>query len=791
MSRIVLLERNEFIHSAISKALEKQSDFSKSLVLTPESADAFSLRRSLLQQRVGTLLPELLSLRNWIESNTPTQRKILNNHARELMLVEVLRDSQSIKGKGSAWQLADELLKLFDELELSGHDAESLVNNLANSESELFVDDANMVSFLWKARLEQMQAEGVTDRVQIYSEGLLNIGLCDQYDHIVIAGYDWLHQRELQWLLQAFERADVTLILSADVPLFDQISALGLPQPTRPAEPSYLDACFDKNKDILERSSQWIASGEATTESTISVFKAPSNEPEARFIDVQIRDWLHQGKQSIALVTEDRQLARRVSAILQHSGLSVHDDAGWALSTTVAAGTLERWLECIEQDFPYRALLDVLKSEFVQLPGIEQKDIYHFERDIIEHESIAARLDSYKKAINDRAKRLETINPDYPKRLLALVDAIHDAAQPLLKLAQADTHESSFGLSTCIEQLDQSLDKLGLASGYLRDTAGQRLLQELEDMRQSESQRNIQFSWMEFRSWLKRALETHNFRPARDDSPVRIMTLQQSMNGEYDAVILAGLDQAHLPKPPARLVFFNDQVKQKLGLQSANAARDRQFFQFKQLLEYCPEVVLSYSQEVDGAPQLPSPWLAKLSAFCKLTSGKAISEPNLSKLEYSAASIRLQNNQTEVAKPNQPWPAASGDLLPQHLSASSHQQLIDCPYKFFSAYLLSLKAPEEIIDQMTNRDFGNRAHLCLQAFHSDVHGLPGPFKETIQNENREQALELLLELGNIVFAPDNEPDLRHKNWFNYVECAGPRLFGLAGTSPSELANTAD
>jgi len=52
----------------------------------------------------------------------------------------------------------------------------------------------------------------------------------------------------------------------------------------------------------------------------------------------------------------------------------------------------------------------------------------------------------------------------------------------------------------------------------------------------------------------------------------------------------------------------------------------------------------------------------------------------------------LQNIETI----SQPLPRSSKRLTPTEFSASRHQRLIDCPYKFFASDVLGLKALEQI-----------------------------------------------------------------------------------------------
>ena len=131
----------------------------------------------------------------------------------------------------------------------------------------------------------------------------------------------------------------------------------------------------------------------------LAILPASSPEQEARAIDLQVRQWLLDGKQSIAIVTEDRRLARRVRALLDRAGIGLEDTGGWALSTTSAAAALERWLETVEEDFAHQPLLDVLKSPFI-FPDDDRdqlaNSVYRLEQDIIQRENIASGMQRYR-----------------------------------------------------------------------------------------------------------------------------------------------------------------------------------------------------------------------------------------------------------------------------------------------------------------------------------------------------------------------------------------------------------
>jgi ATP-dependent helicase/nuclease subunit B len=103
-------------------------------------------------------------------------------------------------------------------------------------------------------------------------------------------------------------------------------------------------------------------------------------------------------------------------------------------------------------------------------------------------------------------------------------------------------------------------------------------------------------------------------------------------------------------------------------------------------------------------------------------------------------------------------------LLPKTISASAYQQLMDCPYQFFAARCLGLEPPETIREMLEKSDYGERVHLCLHAFHSGEKNLPGPFTQTINTENRGDAIRCLNSIAEAVFARDLEDNFLHRGW---------------------------
>ena len=497
----------------------------------------------------------------------------------------------------------------------------------------------------------------------------------------------------------------------------------------------------------------------------LAILPATSAEQEARAIDLQVRRWLIEDKQPIAIVSEDRRLARRVRALLERAGIVLQDTGGWALSTTSAAAALERWLETVEEDFAHQPLLDVLKSPFIfpdEDRGQHVSNVYRLEQDIIQRENIASGLQRYRSQIKRRLQRLETRwTEETAAQLQQLLNRLDQAAEPL----RACLGVTRSRPVTLLESLRESLEAIGIWKAFESDPAGQRIIQEWQLLFDAASHSDIDMSWIEFRAWLGAALERHDFVPATADSPVMLLTLQQAQLGQYAAVIIAACDREYLPAGSAKSPFFNDPVRIDLGLPVWPEQHEAQLHRFRRLLESAPRVLLTWHQENAGEPRLPSPWLEAIRSFHELGWQDDLTDRELQDLLEHPATRVIGNNPLPLPQ-RQPYPQPQlpAALLPAVLSVSMHRQLIDCPYKFFAACGLKLKPREEVSEAFEKAEYGSLVHKSLEVFHQGDDGYPDAFTAPVSAANRTQAIAALETISDAVFSKELEDNFEHRAW---------------------------
>jgi len=382
-------------------------------VLLPSPQAATQLREHILSnaQSLGfsaLLGPEINTLSGWASQLPHGDLPVLTEHQRELMLAEALKNHSYLYGKASPWTFADSLLELFDELNerqirlpekfdefLSqlgdAYESKQEVGSArVTTETEGLTGEARLVHTLWQAWQQQMQGEGITDRHTSYLLKLTNsLQHITPNQRFYLAGFSQLSPTETTWLKSFISRGKTSVWLQGSTPPDETIDyhpdcairplLTSLSETTNEtivdvtASPEvsndyglFLSSVFNTAGMALQDRAKLFAKEfpSSPVESRLSLFEARSAELEALAIDLQTRQWWLEGKQKIGIVTENRRLARRVRALLERAGIELQDSAGWALSTTSAAATLERWLEAVEGNFSYQPLLDLLKSPF-------------------------------------------------------------------------------------------------------------------------------------------------------------------------------------------------------------------------------------------------------------------------------------------------------------------------------------------------------------------------------------------------------------------------------------------
>lgn len=393
---------------------------------------------------------------------------------------------------------------------------------------------------------------------------------------------------------------------------------------------------------------------------------------------------IREGHGPVALVSTDRLLTRRISALLHAAGVTVHDETGWKLSTTYVAAQLMSLLRAASP----RASMDDVLALIKHSPAWPAEAVLALEGAAREQGA-----SSWRAAMS--SGMLEKWLPA--------------GLQPLLAGLQGPR-----SLVQWLDTLAQSLQRLGLWQGFQADGAGQLMLKvlrleqgasrELAPLEQLQAVnegavKSARLSLPAFTTWVRETLEGASFQPREGTDPeVVIMPMAHLLGRTFAAAVVPGCDEVRLNPNPDLPGEWTAAAREQLGLPSRDAlalANENAW----QLVLQCPCVDLLWRTQEQGEPVLPSPWVVALQS--------AHAEPG--------AEPRVER--PLLAHPqSRPMPTA-GDLLPTALSASGYQDLRHCPYRFFALRQLRLVDAPELETEPDQRDLGNWLHTVLRRFH--------------------------------------------------------------------------
>ncbi|MDE2585121.1 MAG: Inactivated superfamily I helicase, partial [Betaproteobacteria bacterium] len=233
----------------------------------------------------------------------------------------------------------------------------------------------------------------------------------------------------------------------------------------------------------------------------LAILAARGREQEARAAAATVLQWLDQGKRRIALIAQDRLVARRVRALLERREVLVADEAGWKLSTSRAGAAIDGLLETTAANVYYRDLLDLLKSPFLfddVEEGPRKAAVFTLER-AVRDANARSGLGAMGRALEHKA------SPGAAARLAG--ELLNRVAVAVRILSGRDT-----GIADWAARLERALEAVGALSRLRDDAAGAVILDLLARRREELGASEARFGFSVWRDWLNRELESETFR---------------------------------------------------------------------------------------------------------------------------------------------------------------------------------------------------------------------------------------------------------------------------------------
>jgi ATP-dependent helicase/nuclease subunit B len=717
--------------------------------------------------------------------------QIISEQTRQLLFIEALQQHPDLFKEENQWQVTQALLSLFDELSLNQQDIFSSPEQLQHQLQQAYgIEDqhdhllyeSKLVYTLWHAWQKQLSENQLYDETADYLSRLKNAPtVINKQQHFICLGlsqYTKTEQDFIQYLVNNKQCHVIEFSSTIRSEMANHVTTEATTNiKTSSTFAAFISETFTQStQSIKQRALDFATQYPETTPGNLpfSTYLASNEEEQIRAIEYYVRLSVLNGKNNVAIISEDRKLSRRLRAVLERANIQLQDKAGWSLATTQAATIIERWLECIEEDFSAYALLDCLKSPFFNITAVEaesadnafirnnfKKNIYRFEQDLIFHENVSSNIEQYKAKLKQRIARLSHWPESTYDELINTLNFIQKTAAPLTNFY---TSEKNAALSDFLDALYNSLQQLGVLQGYQNDNAGLVLLKTFATLKQSISCSNPTLSWYDFRIWLSMALESQHFTPPTNDSRVQLMTLEQASFVNFDCLVIAATESQHYPGSAKNQPFFNQAVRTSLGLETWDRQREQRHELFNRALLSAPDILLTACNEENGEEKPVSPWLELLINFYQLAYNRKPDNTQLQQLVLSNSEVFNSDTAELPEQASNPVTIIPEDLIPEKVSASAYQRIINCPYQYFSADGLRLKPLEEISEELKKSDYGERIHLILQCFHHGHKKFGKAFSHAITQANAKQAEQYLSKLSERIFLADLENNILHRSW---------------------------
>lgn len=460
----------------------------------------------------------------------------------------------------------------------------------------------------------------------------------------------------------------------------------------------------------------------------LNVINTADIREEALAIALIMRQTLETPEKTAALVTPDRNLARRVAAELTRWNIEVDDSAGRPLGLTPLGAFLR--LVAVAAAAPKRVeLLALLKHPLCGL-GMAYADVRHqarnLEQTVWRGQKPDSELESLLSKVNDMLGRFRELSA---QPAVDLRDLLAEHIQAAERLA-ATAENPGADLLWRGEAGEAAADFL---SGWY-EQAG--VLGEIEPR--------------EYLGLFEAMTAGITVRPHYGTHPrLRILGPIEARLSNYDTMIVGGVNETVWPQSAGSDPWLSRPMKKDFGFPLPEKAIGILALDFCNLLA-APEVYLTRADRVEGTPMVKSRWLMRLETVLKALN------LNLETIEmpFYRLLARSLDRPEHFTRLDPPAPCPPVAARPRRLSASGIELLMRDPYSVFAKYILRLKPLEDIEPDLTMADYGTIIHGILEQFNNRF---PGEFPA--------DAREQLLALGRQSFADNNLAQERRAFWW--------------------------
>ena len=497
----------------------------------------------------------------------------------------------------------------------------------------------------------------------------------------------------------------------------EDVIVLGAPAAALAARARFVSEAL-RPAETSERWRDFDAQDMATALDDMTLIEAEDEREEALALAVVLREALEEPATTAALVTPDRDLARRVQAQLLRWGVEIDDSGGAPLSKS-PFGALATLAARASAGLSAADIVALLASPMTRL-GFARGDIMRL-RPLVEIGVLRgvappdALVDPA--ALVAAAKASARERHAHPAKAAIAEDAWADIATLLTRLVEAlaplarlsDTAPLPDWLAAHRVAVEALItDETGAADFSGED--GLRLAALFEELIAAADPALV-FDAEDYALFFDGVASEATLRGPRLPHPrLKILGLLEARLMPADVMLLGGLDEGTWPPQTRTDAFLNRAMRHELGLSAPERRIGRTAHDFTQAMG-APRVVLSRARKRKRAPTVASRFLQRMAALA----GDAWADCATRGARYVALARALDRPEPTPAL-KQPEPKPPLALRPKRLSVTRIETLRRDPYAIFAEYVLRLKPLDPLGANEGAREMGEAFHAILAVF---------------------------------------------------------------------------
>ncbi|MEO7564800.1 MAG: PD-(D/E)XK nuclease family protein [Sphingomicrobium sp.] len=416
----------------------------------------------------------------------------------------------------------------------------------------------------------------------------------------------------------------------------------------------------------------------------------PDAAAEAQGIALALREALETPGRTAALVTPDRQLAARVSALLQRWGIEADDSAGQALSQSPAGSLLLALAAAAAEEFAPVALLTLLKHPLVGGAGEDRLQWLDSVRALdraLRGPRPAAGLSGLDRHFKDKKVEREWAR-------------VRPSVEPL-----GGMFAKPLDLAALVARLAGGADALAGERAW-SGPDGRMIAELLGEWQALPAASSLMVASDDAIPLLRQLLDRHSLRPPYGKHPrIFIWGLLEARLQRADLVIMGGLNEGIWPALPTPDPWLPPRVRADLGMPTLESRIGLTAHDFASALG-APEVLITRARRDSRSPTVASRLWLRLRAV----------DPDLA-LDEMLPRLAIAIDDPGKAEPaSQPAPIPTLDQRPKEISVTDVDRLKADPFAFYAKAIIRLRPLDPIDQDPTAAWKGTAVHDVLETW---------------------------------------------------------------------------